>query len=295
MNGFSTGLHPYADPFYVEALTPADAQSLWVPGWASACVKRPVAGGGYDVGGSYPLTPLRTGSDLTAGLAQLQAEGLISVVLVPDPLVRPPLETLSRHFAHLVKFKTHLLIDGPYAPSRHHRERIRRGYRRCAVTQGPLISGLEDWKRLYAGLVAKRGITGMADFRAPYFDRLAAIPGLSAFTAFVEGQIVGMTLWFARDGVVYNHLTACDETGYANSAAFALYDAAITAFAGQGVINLGGGSGASGADGGGLFAFKQGFANAEITAHICGQILDAEAYARLSTGKPPGFFPAYRG
>ncbi|UDF03344.1 GNAT family N-acetyltransferase [Asticcacaulis sp. AND118] len=289
------GVHPYADPFYVEALGPTEGQALWVPDWGSACLKRPIAGGGYDAVGSYPLTPLSVSADLAAGLTQLQAEGLISVVMVPDPLHRLPLQVLSRHFSHWTEFKTHLLIDGPYAPSRHHRERIRRGYRRCQIMQGRLSPWLDDWKRLYARLVAHRGITGMADFRAPYFDRLAAIPGLSAFTASVDGQIVGMTLWFAQDGVVYNHLTACDETGYANSAAFALYDAAITAFAGQGVINLGGGSGASGADGGGLFAFKQGFANAEITAHICGQILDAEAYARLSAGKPPGFFPAYRG
>ena len=52
-----------------------------------------------------------------------------------------------------------------------------------------------------------------------------------------------MTLWFEHDGVVYNHLTASNASGYANGANFALYGAAIDHFAGAGVMNLGGGAG----------------------------------------------------
>jgi hypothetical protein len=95
--------------------------------------------------------------------------------------------------------------------------------------------------------------------------------------------------------VVYNHLTAADATGYANGASFALYDAAIGHFAGAGVINLGGGAGGGDDPTGGLFAFKQGFANSQATAMLCGAVLDRPRYEALSTGHGDGFFPAYRG
>lgn len=217
--------------------------------------------------------------------------------MVPDPLACPSADTLRRHFGHVMPFKSHLTIDHrtDYAPNKHHRERIRRGQRRCRIERGPLKFRLTEWIALYAELVAHRHIGGAANFRPEYFVQLAELPGLEAFTAFVGEEIGGMTLWFAHDGVVYNHLTACNATGYANGAAFALYDAAITHFRSEGVINLGGGAGTSGSDDGGLFAFKQGFANGAVTAHICGAVLDADIYARLSQAKTTSFFPAYRG
>jgi len=222
---------------------------------------------------------------------------MVSVALVPDPLAGPGVDALAAAFDLARPFKTHLTIDpaiGPYAPSKHHRERVRRGHRRCRVERGPLSPWLADWKRLYDGLVAHRGVTGAAVFGEISFEVLATQPALEAFAAFVDDAIVGMTLWFAHDGVVYNHLTASDAAGYANGASFALYDAAITHFAGAGIINLGGGAGNSDDPSGGLFAFKQGFANGQITAMLCGAVLDRERYAALSAGRGKDFFPAYR-
>jgi hypothetical protein len=195
-------------------------------------------------------------------------------------------------------FKTHLTIDpsaGAYAPSKHHRERIRRGQRRCRIERGPLTPWLADWARLYRGLVEHRGVSGMADFGDAYFQALADEPTLEAFAAFVDDAVVGMTLWFAHGGVVYNHLTAADGAGYANGASFALYDAAITHFAGMGVVNLGGGAGVGDDPANGLFAFKQGFANSQVTAVLCGAVLDRPRYDVLSAGHGDSFFPAYRG
>lgn len=276
---------------------PQGGRCLSVAAWGNAFVVRPVAGGGFDAAGSYPLTPFTSVPDLEQGLAELRGQGLVSVVMVPDPLAAPSVDTLQRHFGHVQPFKSHLIIDHQtdYAPTKHHCERIRRGHRRCRIERGPLKSRLVEWIALYGELVTHRRISGAADFRPEYFTQLAELPGLEAFTAVVGDKIGGMTLWFAHDGVVYNHLTACNATGYANGAAFALYDTAITHFRPQGVINLGGGAGASGSDDGGLFAFKQGFANGAVTAHICGTVLDMNAYAALSQNKPTGFFPAYRG
>ena len=108
--------------------------------------------------------------------------------------------------------------------------------------------------------------------------------------------VAAMTVWFAHQGVVYNHLTASDATGYANGANFALYDAAISHFSGDGVVNLGGGAGFADDPENGLAVFKRGFSNAETQALLCGAVLDPARYAQLSVGKSPlGFFPAYRG
>jgi hypothetical protein len=246
--------------------------------------------------GIYPLTSLAGATDLAAGLERLRGLGLVSVALVPDPVGGPSAQALSNVFDRVQPFKQHLTIDaavGPYRPSRHHAERIRRGHRRCRVETGLLRPWLGDWTRLYAGLVAHRGVSGMADFPEVYFRALAEQSALVAFAAVVEDRIVGMTLWFAHDGVVYNHLTAVDGTGYAAAASYALYDRAIGHFEGAGIVNLGGGAG-SGSGDGGLFDFKSGFANSAVTALLCGAVLDRPRYEALSAGRASDFFPAYR-
>jgi hypothetical protein len=248
--------------------------------------------------GIYPMQVFGRGADVRSGLARLAADGLVSLVLVPDPLLCHPAD-LAREFAVCRPFKPHYLVDlalGPFNPSKHHRERVRRGLRRCRLERVSLAERLDDWRALYAGLVNRHAITGPAAFSDAYFRMLAEAPEVEAFAAFVGDDCAGMTLWFAAEGVVYNHLTASNVLGYANSATFALYDAAIDHFSGQGVINLGGGAGAATTADDGLAAFKRGFANNEITAHVCGAILDPQAYAALSAGRRPdtAYFPDYR-
>jgi hypothetical protein len=269
-----------------------------VPEWGAHVLVRPTTDGGEDAQGVYPIATFAPEADLAAGLDRLRGDGLISLALVPDPLAGPSPAALAAAFDLVRPFKTHLTLDpakGLYAPSKHHRERIRRGRRRCRIERGSLAPWRADWTRLYRGLVAHRGVSGMADFGDAYVDALAGEPALEAFAAFVDDAIVGMTLWFAHAGVVYNHLTAADATGYANGASFALYDAAIEHFEGAGVINLGGAAGSGDDPTNGLFAFKQGFANSQVEAVICGAILDRRRYEVLSRGHGDRFFPAYRG
>lgn len=285
--------HLYASRAYAEGL--AGVSALAVPEWGAHVVRRPIADGLADAAGVYPLAVLARGADLDGGLQRLRAQGLVSVVLVPDPL-RHPAGLMARSFEVCRPFKTHLLIDpavGPFDPSKHHRDRIRRGHRRCRIEPVRLADHLDGWSALYRGLVERRAVSGVAAFGEVYFRMLAARPEVTAFAAFVGETLAGMTLWFAADGVVYNHLTAANALGYANGASFALYDAAIQHFAGAGIVNLGGGAGHADRDDG-LSAFKRGFANAETQAHVCGAVLDPARYAAL--GGPPGdgFFPAYR-
>lgn len=287
--------HPLASREYADALAGSDA-AIAVPAWRSHVIRRAIGPDAHDALGVYPLAVFARDRDIRGGLDQLRREGLVSLVLVPDPLLHGAGD-LARDFDICRPFKTHLLIDtacGPFAPDKHHRDRIRRAHRRCGTEIVALIEHLDEWRRLYAGLAARRGINGMAAFSDNYFETLARMPAITAFAARVDGVCAAMTLWFAADGVVYNHLTAVNALGYANGASYALYDAAIAHFAGQGVVNLGGGAGISDADDG-LAAFKRGFANSQVVAHVCGAVLDPQGYQRLSAGRPATtFFPAYR-
>lgn len=282
--------HLYASRDYAEALSHV-GRSVEVPEWQGFVLERSIAAAGADAVGPYPLTVLPKAADIAGGLARLADLALVSVVTVPDPLQGADLSA----FPIRRPFKTHQLIDGPFAPSKHHAERIRRGHRRCRVERRRLADHLDDWRRLYAGLVERRSVGGTADFPDSYFAMLAQAPALEAFVAEIGSEVVAMTLWFACEGVIYNHLTASNAAGYANGASFALYDAAIQHFADQGVMNLGGGAGHADDPADGLAAFKRGFANREVVAEVCGAVLDGTRYAALSAGKATGFFPAYRG
>ena len=290
--------HLYASALYAEALGDL-GRPVRVDGWGGFVVARPTpAGGREDAVGAYPLAVIDRDADLPAGLAALADRGLVSLVLVPDPLASPPPERLADAFSLCRPFKTHFLVElSPNMEfSKHHRERVRRGARRCRVERVALRDRLADWRALYAGLVDRKAIRGVADFTPAYFERLAEAPQLAAFAAFVGDEPAAMTLWFEHDGVVYNHLTASNPLGYANGANFALYGAAIDHFSGAAVANLGGGAGLDDDPEDGLAAFKRGFANRETKALICGAVLDADAYAALCGGRPPTrFFPAYRG
>lgn len=293
--------HPYARAAYaaaqsgVENLRPA-------PGLGEHLVRRAVTDEVFDLAGVYPMSPMGEARAVEEGLERLRQGGAVSLVMVPDPLFSPDPSRLQAIFDHFRPFKPHYLVDPGvtgFAPTRHHRERIRRGLRRCMVDEVRLCDWMDLWEQLYRDLQARRGFAGPAAFSAAYVSMLAVQPEIRAFLARTpDGEGLGMTLWFAHGGVAYNHLTAVSLRGYAAGASYALYDAAISAFS-DCVINLGGGAGA-GDGAGGLAEFKRGFANSEVQAWIAGAVLDRSAYDRLvreGSGEgaaAPAFFPAYR-
>jgi hypothetical protein len=291
--------HPYGRATYAAAIAEAEGwEVLDVPEWGAAMLLRPIAEGGRDATGPYPRTPILAGADLGAGLARLRGQGLVSVVLVPDPLLAPDGKTLSGAFSVCRPFKTHFLVDrtaGGYAPSKHHRYEIRRALGRCAIERVQLRDHLGDWSRLYAGLSERHAIRGPAAFSDGYFAMMAEDPTYQAFVARIEGCIVAMAIWFEHQGVAVNHLGASDAAGYAAGASYALYDAATQHYAQCHHVDLGGAAGVADNADDGLARFKRGFANAEATAYLCGEVLDDGAYARLAAGRPSTtFFPAYR-
>lgn len=126
--------HPYADRAYAAASTHM-GEPFAVPEWGGHVLVRRF-GQHRDAVGPYPLATLALDADLRGGLRRLADAGLVSVVLVADPLSGPSPAALATAFDLCRPFKIHQLVraDGAaYAPSKHHRDRIRRGCRRCRV------------------------------------------------------------------------------------------------------------------------------------------------------------------
>jgi hypothetical protein len=302
----SASIHPYAADDYARALAEGTGTALEAMEWGGFVLAREISplravelGGLRDAIGVYPLTPIREQADLKAGLAGLAEEGLVSVVLVPDPLASPEQGRLAAAFDFCRPFKTHRLVDraaGTYAPSKHHRAEIRRAQRRCRVEFIRLTDHLPAWTELYDGLVERHAISGVAAFREAYFASLSREPRMTTLAAYVGDEISAMTIWFEHAGVAYNHLGASNALGYANGANYALYDAAIAHFSQAAILNLGAGAGSRDDPSDGLAVFKRGFANAEVSALLCGAVLDEARYAALARDLPStGYFPSYRG
>ena len=290
--------HPYAGLRYAETMAHV-GRPLWVEPWNTAMLLRDAPRGMVDAAGPYPLGVLGEGADLPAGMEVLRTAGAVSVVVVADPFAAPEPDRLRDAFGMINPFKTHWTVEraaGPFAPTPHHRQRIRIAERRCRVRQAALREHLDDWCRLYAELSERHAITGLHAFPRASFAALAEMEGLHAFLAEAEaGEVIAMHLWVDDGQVAYSHLAATSAEGYRAKAPYALYAAAIEHFAAREAVDLGGGAGLADSAGDGLAQFKRGFANASRTAHLCGQILDEAAYARLSAGRAAGgYFPAYR-
>ncbi|HYH18712.1 MAG TPA: GNAT family N-acetyltransferase [Azospirillum sp.] len=288
---------PYRSPAYAHALSTL-APVLPVAPWGTGVLRHPIPGSDrHDAAGFYPLASVAPDADLTAGLEALRAHGLVSVVGVRDPYDAPALDRFAAAFDICRPFKTHFVIDRALGPPRfsdHHTAEVRRAHRRCTVATVRLADHLDDWRRLYGGLIERHRITGTARFSPEHFARLAALDGLTTFATVANGTIVGMALWLRAGDIACNHLGAADAEGYRRSAGYALYDAAIHKFEDCRILKLGGNAGPGDADDG-LSRFKRGFANAAVTVYLFGAILDRRAYAALSAAAPDtAYFPAYR-
>ncbi|WP_158742533.1 GNAT family N-acetyltransferase [Acidisphaera sp. L21] len=294
----------YASFAYAQTLAHVGC-AIDLPEWRTAMVLRDIPGapGQVDAMGPYPVCVLGQDADIAAGLDALAKAGAVSVVLVADQTVGLPPADLATHFSLCRAFKTHHVIDrnaGPTGPSKHHRDRIRRGSRHATARLVYLADPgwRAQWQHLYAGLVAKRGITGLQAFPNSCFDALAQLPGqqLLAFAAEAsDGTVLAMQLWVRHGDCAYSHLTATSKAGYRVGATYVVYAAAIEHLAECRVLDLGGGAGHADDPNDSLAAFKRGFANATTFTHLYGAVLDPARYAQLSGGHTSEFFPAYRG
>ncbi|MFV9507932.1 MAG: GNAT family N-acetyltransferase, partial [Oscillochloridaceae bacterium umkhey_bin13] len=204
----------------------------------------------------------------------------------------------------VVPFKAHFVIDLAQHPetfvSDHHRRNIQRALNAVdvAVCDEPQL-WLGAWNQLYANLIERHAIRGIARFSPESFAQQIATPGLVMFRATHQGEVVGLILWYCQGDVGYYHLAAYSEQGYALRSSFALFWYAITYFASQGLgwLSLGAGAGVGQPGNDGLTRFKQGWSTGTRMAYFCGRIFDQSRYRLLTESKggaPSSYFPAYR-
>ena len=292
--------HPYASKSYA-ALLQGEGSVVPVPEAEVHLIRRVVDGGGTDLVGAYPRTPVPVPAAWPDAWGRLREAGHLSVVLVTDPLSSADGQALQAHFPVARPFKTHLIHEvssGSCRWSKHHAYEVRRALREVRVEEIRGEALVEDWLRLYGGLVERHRITGVQRFSEEYHRGVLRMDGLRAFAAKRDGRVVAAHLWFVDGARAWSHLGASDAEGYAARAAYAVYDASLRALAEDAdVVDIGGAAGLSD-DQGGLFRFKAGFANARAEAWLCGAMLDTAACAArcAARGVPldGGFFPPYR-
>jgi hypothetical protein len=291
--------HPYATEAYARSLGHV-GDAFAAPEWDSHLLSRLTPDGrSRDATGPYPLTVIAPGADLVGGLERLRAAGLVSVVLVVDERLRPPLPALEMAFDFARAFKSHFLLDrslGPLAYGKHHRYELKRALARVEAREIALADHLPAWQALYGELAARHGLTGVHAFPAAHHQGLAELPGVRTFAAFVEGRLVSAHVFVTHEGYAVSHLAASAAEGYATGAAYAVNDLAVSTLGDCEVINFGGGAGFTDDPSDGLVRFKKGFSNTAAPSYLCGKVLDGAAYEMLSAGfGQNGFFPAYRG
>ena len=294
-----SNVHPYATLAYANTLGHV-GRPIHVPAWQTYVIAREWRDRAVDAMGAYPVACLSSECDLDRGLEYLRDAGMVSITLVVDSLVGPSIRQFQDAFSIARRFKMHYLVDersGPYQPSRHHTNELRRAVKRGVdVRVVPLREILDLWATLYGDLISRHSIAGVQRFSRASFEALSVCEGLCTVAAFIGDELVSCHLWIQHENIVWSHLAATSELGYASSAAYAVYDYSIRFFSGR-LINLGGAAGVDDAQTDGLARFKAGFSNRQHDAYLCGAVLDAGKYQALCAERelPAGeYFPAYR-
>ncbi len=287
----------YAHADYAAALAEFGTPRL-LPTSQSWILTTPIAGFSLmDARGCYPLFSATNWVGLGSDLSSI--DDLVSLVVVADPFGDYTVETLRDCFPDLlVNYKEHYVIDLEnltIAP--HHARNIRKARVEVELCPQPEIF-TNDWLRLYANLVNRHAIQGIAAFSPSSLSAQLQVPGMVMFRAVMNAETVGIVLWYSQGDVGYYHLAAYTDEGYQNGASFALFAQAIAYFKTRlRWLNLGAGAGVTNDGSDGLTRFKSGWASGTRTAYLCGRIFDHAAYQSLVQKRRivgEGFFPLYR-
>jgi len=258
---------------------------------------------GCDAMGCYPLFCCTNWTRLRDDLQDLPAD-IVAVSLVADPAAEVSLAGLQESFPDVCyHYKDHYFanLSQPLESfvASHHQRNARQAAKSLRVErlENPL-EFLSTWNELYSRLIERHDIRGQAAFSPAAFQQQFMVPGLRAYAASVDDEIVGMVLWMVNETTAYYHLAAYSEAGYERKASFAIIWHSLKAFAAEGIHYgaLGGGAGTFAASEG-LSRFKQGWSNETRPAYLCGRILDRDRYAELSAqsgNSGSSYFPAYR-
>ena len=253
----------------------------------------------------YPFLCCESWPDLAADINEL--EGIVSLTAVPDPfgdhqpaLLRATFPDCFNDNYKIAEIADLNLPYEEYCSASRRKAAVKALDRLTIEVVADPRAHIDEWSRLYDGLIAKHDIVGLRAFSRANFEGLLATPGLTYIRAVYEGKTVGVQTWMVQGDVAYAHLAAYDMTlGYRLYAPSALYWYAYGHFLGKVRWLFYGGS-ATGADAYNqdkLTNFKKSWGSDVRPVYLCGRILQPETYAMLSQGKlasADGYFPAYR-
>jgi len=257
-----------------------------------------------DAMGLYPLFSCQDWQSLPSDIVHLRGSGLVSLILMSDPLLSEHERKVFSLFDQVRPFKTHYIAELDHAPeqvaSRHHAYYARKAAREIdvEVVEHP-VKFLDEWQTLYAQLVAKHAITDMRAFSRESFAKLLGMPGVVLFRALREDRLVGAQIILLQDDVAFAHLAAFTDEGYKHGASYILDWHALEHFQGLArYLNWGGRIGSVDAKEDGLARYKHGWSTQERISWLLGIVFDQAAYTRLckQAGKDQTvpYFPAYR-
>jgi hypothetical protein len=288
----------YADPRYARSLGEFGVPTL-LPRSGASLLRRPIESGDeYDAMGCYPLFTCPNWSGLADDLAELGSE-LVSVTVVTDPFGLPSYESLGEIFDVVTPYKDHYLVDLEQplesTVARHHRKSARKALQALTIEEYDPTTDVDTWCQLYGHLVRKHSIDGIRAFSSASFEQQARIPGLVAFRALQDGDVIGMHWYLTAGDVVYAHLAALHPQSYRYYASHGLFWTAFQRFQGSfRWVDMGAGSGAAADDG--LTEFKAGWSSQTAPTFICGKVINRDRYEELSRNVPSStsYFPRYR-
>ena len=280
-------------------------EPLELPASKGWILKRPIFGTSeFDAMGCYPIFVCQDWSLLEKDLDWVGNQ-LVSLSLVTDPFGRYNPQKLIKCFKDIARpYKEHFVVDLQQRPEEfvaaHHQRNAHKALKRVniEICTEP-IKYLAEWVSLYNNLIERHNIKGITKFSRDAFAKQLIIPGIVAFRAIVDDQVIGMMLWYVQGDVGYYHLGAYSPDGYKLNASFALFWTLLGYFANAGLqwLSLGAGAGTQGDENDGLTRFKRGWATGTRTAYFCGRIFNPKKYQEIAEAKgnpQTTFFPAYR-
>lgn len=257
-----------------------------------------------DAMGPYPLFSCPDWQGLGEDLQDLRNAGLVSLVLVTDPMMKVADRAVFRHFELARPFKTHFLADVDRAPaqfvSRHHRYQARKAARalEVSVVTEP-TTFLDHWCDLYTHLAARHGLGTHHRFSRDNFRALLGMPGVLLLRADHHGHPIGAQILVCQGDTAYAHMAAFSPEGYRLGASYLLDWQTIEALRGRvHRIDWGGTAGLLDDADNGLARYKRGWATHHAPTFLLGAIFDRPAYQTLSSRCQTtvnDFFPTYRG
>lgn len=294
----------FLDPQYVGSLRDLGRPRA-LPRAGSWVIEREIAGTGwYDGMGVYPIMRCADWNALATDLGETCGD-LVAVSAVTDPLGDYDTDTLQLAFPDLCRpFKKHYIIDlrrdWRTHLARQHRQNIAKALRSLVFPEpGPPLDHFEEWASLYAGLADRKSFGGVARYDREAHLAQLGIRGAVGFRAYLNDELVGMSVWYPDERDTYCHFAAASPVGYGNSAMFGLHWSALQYFETQGLsaVSIGSGRGIVEDDNDGLSRFKRGWATRTATAYLVGRIFDRDRYEELRrrTGiEGDDYFPIYR-